>query len=99
MIRHAQVGKHYLRTEELNVKGSDLHLKVDELMHEEKVRRIILRDGAGHDLIEIPLMGGLDESTAKPILAAAGAIGVAAGEEMFVVEKEFEVEEDETVQD
>ena len=94
MIRHTSSGKHFLRTEEFTVKGSQLGAMVDEIMHQGNVRRIILRNAVGRDIIEIPLMDGLDESLTRPILAAAGAVGTAAGEEVILMEKEFEVEED-----
>ena len=42
-------------TEEFKVKGHALLTKVREIVHEANVRRIIIEDGEGKTLIEVPL--------------------------------------------
>ena len=47
------------RTEEFSVASEDLVKKVKQLIHEGNVRRIIIKDDAGKQLLEIPLTIGV----------------------------------------
>ena len=48
--------------------------KVEELLHEGNVRRLILKDARGVTLIEVPLTIGLVGVALIPVWAAIGAV-------------------------
>jgi uncharacterized membrane protein len=60
--------------EELQLRGEQLLSKVQELVHEGNVRRIIIKQD-GHTLMEIPLTIGVGVAVLAPIWAAIGAVG------------------------
>ena len=60
--------------EELQVMGEQLLAKVQELIHEGNVRRIIIKHD-GHSIMEFPLTVGLVGVLVAPVLVAVGAIG------------------------
>lgn len=62
------------RRERYRVKGEELVAKVKEIIHEGNVRRIIIRNDAGRELIEIPLSLGVAGAILAPVLAAVGAV-------------------------
>jgi hypothetical protein len=66
--------------EEIRVTGGELKGKVKDLLHEGNVRRIIVRDGDGNTVMEIPVTAGVIVAVAAPILAALGAIAALATE-------------------
>lgn len=69
---------------EFKVKSQELQKKVEELIREGNVRRIIIKDADGKVFIEIPLSVGVIGMIAAPIVAAIGALaGVVAN---FTVE-------------
>lgn len=69
---------------EFKVKSQELLKKIEELIHEGNVRRIIIKDADGKTFIEIPLSVGVIGMIAAPIVAAVGALaGVVAN---FTVE-------------
>jgi len=74
-------------TEELKIKGDALLGKVRELAHEGNVRRIILKDGEGKTLIEIPLTVGVVGAIVAPVAAGIGAIAALAADYSIVVER------------
>jgi hypothetical protein len=74
-------------TEELKVKGEALLGKVKELAHEGNVRRIIIKDGQGKTLIEVPLSMGVVGALVAPVAAAVGAIAALAADYSIVVER------------
>ena len=64
---------------EFKVKGQELLDKIEELIKEGNVRRIIIKDSEGKTFIEIPLTIGVIGVLAAPIVAAIGALaGVVA---------------------
>ncbi|HUY76194.1 MAG TPA: DUF4342 domain-containing protein [Ktedonobacterales bacterium] len=65
-----QSGKH----EEWQVSGAELAAKVNEILHEGNVRRIIIKH-EGQIVFEIPLTFGVVGTLLAPWLAALGAIG------------------------
>ncbi len=71
-------------TEEFEVAGSQLVTKVQELVEESSVRRIIIRKPDGQELIEIPLAAGIAVSAASvlflPVIAAIGAMAALIAE-------------------
>lgn len=78
-------------TEEFRIQGDELVTKVKTLIHEGNIRRIILKNEAGHTLIEIPLtvgvVGGVLSAAFFPVLAAVGAIGAVVAHLTLVIEK------------
>jgi Domain of unknown function (DUF4342) len=75
-------------TEEHKVKGEALLGKVREIVHEGNVRRIIIKDEEGKNLIEIPLTVGVVGVLVAPVAAAIGAIAALAGDYSIEVERE-----------
>jgi Domain of unknown function (DUF4342) len=80
-----------VKTEEFRLQGDELVAKVKTLIHEGNIRRIILKNEAGHTLIEIPLtvgvVGGVLSAAFFPVLAAVGAIGGVVAHLTLVIEK------------
>jgi hypothetical protein len=80
-------GQEKVWTEELKVKGEALLGQVKELAHEGNVRRIIIKDGQGKTLIEVPLSVGVVGALVAPVAAAIGAIAALAADYSIVVER------------
>lgn len=76
--------------EEFNVNGEDLLRKVKELINEGNVRRIIIKNKDGKQLVELPLTIGVVGAVLAPVLAAVGAIAALVTECTIVVEREIE---------
>ena len=62
------------RVEELQVDGDQIIDKVKELVSEAGVRRLVIKNGDGKTLIDIPLAVGVAGALVKPKLVALGAI-------------------------
>jgi hypothetical protein len=75
------------RTEEFHITGDELLARVKELIHEGNIRRISIRNDAGHTLIEIPLTLGVVGAALLPVWAAVGAIAALATDCTIVVER------------
>lgn len=78
------------RVEQFRISGDELLAKVRELVHEGNVRRIIIRNDAGHTLVELPLTVGVIGAALLPVLAAVGAIAAIATDCELVVERRTE---------
>lgn len=78
--------------EEFKVNGEDLLRKVKELINEGNIRRIIIKNKDGKQLIEIPLTLGVVVAALAPVLAAVGAIAALVTECTILVEREVEEE-------
>ena len=76
-----------VQTHEFKIQGENLVGKVKELVHQGNIRRIILKDGQGKILIEIPLTVGVVGAVLLPVWAAIGAIAAIAADLTVVVEK------------
>ena len=76
--------------EEFKVNGEDLIRKVKELINEGNVRRIIIKNKDGKQLIELPLTIGVVGAVLAPVLAAVGAVAALVTECAIVVEREVE---------
>jgi len=59
--------------EEFQVSGRELVRKVEELIHEGNIRRIVIRQ-SGRVLLDIPLAVALVGAVLAPVLAAVGAV-------------------------
>lgn len=84
-------GEEKFTTEEFRIQGEELVARIKELIHEGNIRRIIVKNEAGHTLIEIPLtvgvVGGVLSAAFFPVLAALGAIGAVVVHLTLVIEK------------
>ena len=75
------------RTEEFHITCDELLAKAKELVHEGNIRRLLIRNEAGHTLIEIPLTVGVVGAALLPVWAAVGAIAALATDCTIVVER------------
>jgi len=75
------------RSEELSLSAEDLVDRVKELIHEGNVRRIIVKNERGDQLLEIPVTVGLIGALFAPYLAALGVIAALATRCTIVVER------------
>jgi len=75
------------RAEEFKLNGSEIISKIQDLIHQGNIRRIIIKNEEGKTLIEIPLIIGLVGAALAPVLAAVGAIGALVAKLTIVVEK------------
>jgi hypothetical protein len=73
--------------EELKVLGKDLVEKVQALIHEGNVRRLVIKDDKGHTFMEIPVTLAAIGTIAAPLLAAVGALAGMAAKFRVVVER------------
>ena len=64
--------------------------KIEELIHEGNVRRIVVKDGRGTTVIEVPLSLGLVGVALLPVWAAIGAIAALAADFTLQVERRAE---------
>ncbi len=76
--------------ESFKVQGENLLNKVKELVKEGNVRKIIIHDGAGKELMSFPLSVGVVGTLFAPVLAAVGALAALIGECSITVEREPE---------
>lgn len=80
-----------VRVEEFQIDGDTLVTKIKELIHQGNIRRITLKNEAGHTLIEIPMtvgiVGGAIAVTLAPIFAALGAIGALVARLTITIER------------
>ena len=74
--------------ETINVKGEEVIGKVKELIKQGNVRRIIIKDKNGKDIIQIPLTLGVVGAVLAPALAAVGAIAALVTECSITVQRE-----------
>jgi len=75
------------RSEELSLSAEDLVSRVKELIHEGNVRRIIVKNERGDQLLEIPVTVGVLGALFAPYLAALGVIAALATRCTIVVER------------
>ena len=77
-------------TETIEVAGEDLVAKVKEIVHEGNVRRIIIKNEEGEQVIEIPLTVGVVGAILLPALAAIGAVAALLSKCTIEVERQEE---------
>jgi repressor of nif and glnA expression len=82
----AAVPKHPNR-QEFTVSADDLTRKVKELVHEGNVRKIIVKDEHGKELLQIPVTVGVVGIVLAPWLAAVGVIAALVTKCTIVVER------------
>lgn len=76
--------------ETIKVKGEELLGKVKELVKEGNVRRIIISDKNGKQILVLPLTLGVVGALVAPVLAAVGAVAALVTECSITVERETE---------
>ncbi|MBO9309505.1 MAG: DUF4342 domain-containing protein [Chloroflexi bacterium] len=78
-------------TEELIMAGNQLMERLQELVRQGNIRRLILRDQQGRTLLEVPLtlgvIGGASVALFAPFLAAVGAIAALISRVQVVIER------------
>ncbi|MGK9475312.1 DUF4342 domain-containing protein [Melioribacter sp. OK-6-Me] len=76
---------------QFKVKGKELLAKIEELIKEGNVRRIIIKDEKGNTYIEIPVTVAVLGAFFAPVLAAVGALaGMAANFTVEVIRRHEE---------
>jgi hypothetical protein len=80
------------KTEEYNVSGDDLLAKIKAIIKAGNVRRIIVKDKEGKELIVIPLTAGVVLTVLAPVLAAVGSVAALVTECTVIVERYSESE-------
>lgn len=75
------------RTERVKVNGDSLRDKVEELLHEGNVRRIVVKNSEDHAVMELPLTLGILGVVVAPMLAAVSAIAGAAADWTLEIER------------
>jgi len=73
--------------EEFKVSGQQLMEKIQELIHEGNIRRVVIKNKEGNTIMELPVTLGAIGAVFAPILAAVGALAALAAEYTIVVEK------------
>ena len=76
--------------ENFTINGEQLLNKVKELIAEGNVRKIIIKDKSGKELMTFPLTIGVVGAVLAPVLAAVGALAALIGECTISVEREVE---------
>jgi hypothetical protein len=80
--------------ESFSINGEALLKKVKELIAEGNVRKIIIIDKAGKEIMTFPLTVGVVGAVLLPVLAAVGAIAALIGECTITVEREEDKKDD-----
>ena len=79
-----------ITSEEFSVSGEDLIKKVNELIHEGNIRRIIVKNEKGENLFEMPATVGVVGAILAPWMAALGVVASLATNCKIVVERKAE---------
>jgi hypothetical protein len=74
-------------TEEFQVAANDVLKKVEALLHEGNITRIVVKDESGKQLFEIPATAGIVGTLLAPWMAALGVIAAIATRCTIVVER------------
>lgn len=74
-------------TETYEVEGDKLLTKIKEIVHEGNVRRIIIKNEEGKQLIEVPLTVGVVGAILLPVWAAIGVIAAIVTSASIEVER------------
>lgn len=74
--------------EEFKVSGQNLKQKIKDLIREGNVRRIVVRNPQGRQLLDMPLSAGLVGAALLPLYAAIGTIAALATDYTIAVERD-----------
>ncbi len=70
------------------INGENLLKKVKELLEEGNIRKIIVHDKTGKEVMSFPLTIGVVGTVIAPVFAALGALAALIGECTIAVERE-----------
>ena len=73
--------------EEIKVTGKNLKTKLEELLREGNIRRVVLRNPEGRTLIDLPLNAGLVGIVLLPLWAAVATVAAVAADYTIGVER------------
>ena len=76
--------------ESFRVTSENLVNKIRDLIHEGNIRKIIIQDGTGKELMSFPLTVGVVGTLFAPVLAAVGGLAALIGDYTITVEREEE---------
>ncbi len=74
--------------EEVHVSGNQLVSKLRAMLREGNVRRVVIRNGEGRTVLDVPLTAGVVGAALLPFWAAVGGIAALAARFTIVVERE-----------
>lgn len=74
--------------EELHVRGGHLKARLQELLREGNVRRIVVRNPQGRTLVDLPLTAGVAGAALLPFWAAIGTVAALAADFTVAVERD-----------
>ena len=74
--------------EEIKVSGPKLKATLKALIREGNVRRVILRNGQGRTLLDMPLSAGIAGAVLLPFWVAVGAVVALATDFTILVERD-----------
>jgi hypothetical protein len=74
--------------EEIKVAGGNLKAKLNELIREGNIRRIIIRNPSGRTLLDLPLAAGVAGAVLLPFWAAVGTLAALATDYTIAVERD-----------
>lgn len=77
-----------INTESFKIKGENILNKVKELIEEGNIRKIIIHDKTGKEMMSFPLTIGVVGTLLAPVLAALGAVAALIGDCTITVERE-----------
>ena len=76
------------KRESFNLTGENLLNKIRELVKEGNVRKVMIHDKEGKELMSFPLTIGVVGLVFAPVLAAVGALAALVGECTLTVERD-----------
>ncbi|MEP7382041.1 MAG: DUF4342 domain-containing protein [Gemmatimonadota bacterium] len=74
--------------EEIKVAGGNLKAKLNELIREGNIRRIVIRNPQGRTLLDLPLAAGVAGVVLLPFWAAVGTLAALATDYTVAVERD-----------
>jgi hypothetical protein len=76
--------------ESFSINGDKIVEKIKELINEGNIRKIIIQNKEGKELMSVPLTIGVVGAVFAPVLAGIGAMAALLGECTIIVEREGE---------
>jgi uncharacterized protein DUF4342 len=77
-------GRH---TEEFKVSGANLKAKLKDIIRQGNVRRVVIKNGRGETILNVPLTAGIVGAALLPFWAAVGGIAALASDFSIEVER------------
>ncbi len=78
----------HTRTEQIHVQGNKLLATLKNIVREGNVRRVVVRNGAGRTVLDVPLSAGVVGAALLPFWAAVGGLAALAARYTIEVERE-----------